>query len=392
MKYDFDKVIDRRGTDAKKFDPSMVPNGVLPFWVADTEFESPIEVKDAMMKRLELGHFGYPYYDSRFEESVARWYKVRHKTELNPKYIDFSPCVIPALIWAVNEFSSVGDKVLLQTPVYHMFHLLIKNTGRQLIFNEMLLKDDRYEIDFEDLERKLKKPDVKVMFICNPQNPVGKVFTREELTKIGNLCIENNVMIVVDEVHADIIYDKKEFLPFCSISEKFANNSITFINPAKTFNIAGLRTAAWFTHNENIYNRMMNQQNYTKNGERTILGVEGFIAAYTYGDEYADQCLEYLQDTRDAALKYIKENIPSLKVIAPEATFLMWLNFRELGFKTQKELKDFLLNKAKVLLSDGVTFGAEGGFGHMRFNFGDRREVVLEGLRRIKVAIDELKK
>lgn len=390
MKYDFDKIIDRRGTDARKYQPSMVPEDVLPFWVADTEFECPIEVKEAILKRLELGHLGYPYYDSRFEDSVVRWYKVRHNTELNPELINFSPCVIPALIWAVKEFSCPGDKVLLQTPVYHMFHSLIKTNGRQLVFNEMLLKEDHYEIDFEDLENKLKDPALKVMFICNPQNPVGKVFTKEELTKIGKLCIENNVMIVVDEVHADIIYDKKKFIPFCSISEEFANNSITFINPAKTFNIAGLRTAAWFTHNKNIYDRMMNQQDYAKNGERTIFGMEGFIASYNYGDDYADQCLEYLEETRNAALKYIKENIPKVKVIAPEATFVMWLNFRELGFKTQKELQDFLFNKAKVLLSNGVDFGAEGGFGHMRFNFGSRRETVLEGLRRIKEAIESL--
>lgn len=388
--YNFDEGVIRRGTDAKKFDPKLVNSDILPFWIADSEFESPIEVKEALLKRVELGHYGYPYIDDRFEKSIARWYKLRHDTILDEKLINFSPCVIPAMIWCVNEFSSIGDKVLLQTPVYHSFHHLVKNNGRQLVYNPMKLIDNQYEIDFCDLEEKLKDPKLKIMILCNPQNPTGKLYTKEELTKIGNLCLKYNVFVMADEVHADIVYDNKKFTPFSSISKEFANNSVSFLNPAKTFNVAGVRTAAWFTHSKYIYDRMMNQQTNAKGGERNIFGNEALMACYNYGENYADQCVKYLNETRDIAIKYIKENIPQINVITPEATFMFWLDFRKLNFKTQKELKEFLENKAKILLSDGTTFGEKEGFGFMRFNFATQRKMVLEGLSRLKEAIDNM--
>lgn len=388
--YDFDKGVDRRGTDAKKFDPSLCPEEVLPFWIADTEFPSPIEVKEGLIKRAELGHFGYPYISNEFEKSVARWYKVRHNTDLNPDYIDFSPCVIPAIIWFVNEFSSVGDKVILQTPVYPPFHDLVKNNGRQLVYNELPLVNGRHEVDFEDLENKLKDPKTKILLICNPQNPTGRIFTKEELTKMGELCLKHNVMIGVDEIHADIIFDGHKFVSFCSISEEFANHSVTFINPAKTFNVAGFRTAAWFTHSKEIYQRMINQQTYNKGMGRNIFGNIALMECYNHGDDYADQCVAYLNETKNQVIKYINENIPRIHAINPEATFMVWLDCRDLGFKTQKELKDFMFNEAKVLLNDGTSFGEEAGSGFMRFNFATQRATVMEGLERIKNAIDKL--
>lgn len=388
--YDFDKGVQRRGSDAKKYDPSLCPNDVLPFWIADTDFPSPVEVTEALRERVEMNHYGYPYIDSAFEKSIARWYKVRHNTELNPDYIDFSPCVIPAMIWFAEEFSSHGDKILLQTPVYPPFHDLVRNNGRQLVYNELKLINGRYEIDFEDLEKKLKDPKVKILFICNPQNPTGRNFTKEELTRMGNLCLENNVMIGVDEIHADIIFDGQTFVPFCSISEEFANNSVTFINPAKTFNVAGFRTAAWFTHSKVLYQRMMNQQTYKKGAGRTIFGNVALMACYNHGDDYADQCVAYLNETKKQAVQYIKENIPRIHAIDPEATFMIWMDCRDLGFATQKELTDFMFQKAKVLLNDGTTFGAKEGLGFMRFNFAAPRAVVMEGLERIKNAVDQL--
>lgn len=391
MKYNFDEGVLRRGTDAKKYDPKLVPDDVLPFWIADTDFPSPVEVKEALIKRAELGHYGYPYIDLEFEKSIARWYKVRHKTELIPEYIDYSPCVIPAMIWCVNEFSSIGDKVLLQTPVYPPFHDLVKNNGRQLVYNELKLINDRYEIDFDDLESKLKDNKVKIMFICNPQNPTGRCFTKEELIKMGELCLKYNVLVGVDEIHADIVFDDLEFIPFCSISKEFANNSITFINPAKTFNVAGFRTAAWFTHSKELYNRMMNQQTYAKGMGRNIFGNEALMACYNYGDSYADQCVKYLNETRNMVLEYIEKNIPNIKAIKPEATFMIWLDCRELGFKTQKELKDFMFNEAKILLNDGTTFGEKEGKGFMRFNFAAPKSVVLEGIKRLENAVKKIK-
>lgn len=388
--YDFDKGVERRGTDAKKFDPALCPEDVLPFWIADTEFPSPVEVTEALHERVDQCNYGYPYIDSKFEESIARWYKVRHNTELNPKFIDYSPCVIPAMIWFVEEFSSVGDKIMLQTPVYPPFHDLVRNNGRQLVYNEMPIINGRYEIDFEDLEKKLADPKVKILFICNPQNPTGRNYTMDELVKMGELCLKYQVMIGVDEIHADIVFDNHKFVAFCSISEEFANNSVTFINPAKTFNVAGFRTAAWFTHSESVYRRMINQQTYKKGMGRNIFGNVALMACYNHGDDYADQCVAYLNETKNQVVAYIKENIPRITVIEPEATFMVWLDCRGLNFQTQKELKDFMFNKAKVLLNDGTTFGEKAGFGFMRFNFAAQRAVVMEGLERIKNAVDAL--
>lgn len=388
--YNFDEGVVRRGTDAKKYDPSLCPEDVLPFWIADTDFQSPVEVTEALRERVEMLHYGYPYIDSAFEESVARWYKVRHNTELNPKYIDFSPCVIPAMIWFTLEYSSIGDKILLQTPVYPPFHDLVKNNGRQLAYNEMKLINGRYEIDFDDLEKQLKDPKVKILFICNPQNPTGRCFTREELVRMGELCLENNVMIGVDEIHADIVFDDHQFVAFSSISEEFAYHSVTFINPAKTFNVAGVRTAAWFTHSKEVYQRMMNQQTYHKGMGRNLFGNVALMACYNHGDDYADQCVAYLNETKNQVVRYFEENIPKIHAIHPEATFMVWLDCRDLGFATQKELKDFMFQKAKVLLNDGTTFGAKEGLGFMRFNFAAPRKVVMEGLKRIKDAVDAL--
>lgn len=388
--YDFDKGIERRGTDAKKYDPSLCPDDVLPFWIADTDFQSPIEVTEALRERVEMMHYGYPYIDTAFEESIARWYKVRHNAILDPKLIDFSPCVIPAMIWFAREFSSTGDKILLQTPVYPPFHALVKGNGRQLVYNEMKLENGRYEIDFDDLEKKLADPAVKIMFICNPQNPTGRNFTREELTRMGELCLANGVMIGVDEIHADIVFDGAEFVSFCTISEEFARNSVTFINPAKTFNVAGFRTAAWFTHDERVYRRMMNQQAYNKGMGRSIFGAVALQACYNHGDDYADQCVAYLNGTRDELVSYINENVPGITAINPEATFMTWLDCRGLGLGSQKAIKDFMFDKAKVLLNDGTTFGEAAGAGFMRFNFAAPRHVVMEGAERIRRAAESL--
>ena len=391
MVYNFDKGVERRGTDAKKFNPQLVADDVLPFWIGDTEFECPIEVKEALLKRVELGHYGYPYINSNFSESVARWYKVRHNTILNPNYIDFSPSIIPSMIWCINEFSSIGDKVLIQTPLFPLFHEFIVNNGRRLICNELKLINGRYEIDFNDLEEKLKDTQLKIMFICNPQNPTGRCFTKEELTKIGELCIKYNVLICVDEIYADIVFDNIKFIPFCSISEEFAHHSITFLSPSKTFNVAGFRTAAWFTHNKKLYDGMMNQQNYVQGMGRNIMGTEVLITCYNKCDSYADQVIKYLNEIKNDIMKYFRENIKRIKAIEPESTFVLWLDCRELGFATEKELIDFFVNKAKVLLSEGTTFGAKEGFGFMRFNFAAPKSMVMEGLYRIEKAVGELK-
>ncbi len=389
-KYNFDLGIKRRGTDAKKYNPSLCPEDVLPFWIADTDFPSPDEVKEAVQKRLDDQHYGYPYISDSFEKSIARWYKVRHGLEIDPQLIDFSPCVIPAMIWFVLEFSAPGDKVLLQTPVYPPFHDLIRNNGRNISYNSMKLVNGRYEIDWEDLEKKLSCSRCKILFICNPQNPTGRNFSKEELERMGQLALKYDVKVGVDEIHADIVYDGKKFVCFSGISEELAMNSVTFLNPAKTFNVAGFRTAAWFTHNPKIYKAMIKQQANAKGMGRTIFGTVATEACFTQCDDYADALVEYLNETKNQLVKYVSEEISDIDVIPTEATFMAWLDCRKLGFETQAELERFMFEDAKVLLSSGTTFGEKDGFGFMRFNFAAPRAQVMEGLKRIKEAVDRL--
>ena len=389
-KYNFDLGIKRRGTDAKKYNPSLCPEDVLPFWIADTDFPSPDEVKEAVQKRLDDQHYGYPYISDSFEKSIARWYKVRQGLEIDPQLIDFSPCVIPAMIWFVLEFSAPGDKVLLQTPVYPPFHDLIRNNGRNISYNSMKLVNGRYEIDWEDLEKKLSCSRCKILFICNPQNPTGRNFSKEELERMGQLALKYDVKVGVDEIHADIVYDGKKFVCFSGISEELAMNSVTFLNPAKTFNVAGFRTAAWFTHNPKIYKAMIKQQANAKGMGRTIFGTVATEACFTQCDDYADALVEYLNETKNQLVKYVSEEISDIDVIPTEATFMAWLDCRKLGFETQAELERFMFEDAKVLLSSGTTFGEKDGFGFMRFNFAAPRAQVMEGLKRIKEAVDRL--
>ena len=389
-KYNFDLGIKRRGTDAKKYNPSLCPEDVLPFWIADTDFPSPDEVKEAVQKRLDDQHYGYPYISDSFEKSIARWYKVRHGLEIDPGLIDFSPCVIPAMIWFVLEFSAPGDKVLLQTPVYPPFHDLIRNNGRNISYNSLKLVNGRYEIDWEDLEKKLSCRRCKILFICNPQNPTGRNFSKEELERMGQLALKYDVKVGVDEIHADIVYDGKKFVCFSGISEELAMNSVTFLNPAKTFNVAGFRTAAWFTHNPKIYKAMIKQQANAKGMGRTIFGTVATEACFTQCDDYADALVAYLNETKNQLVKYVSEEISDIDVIPTEATFMAWLDCRKLGFETQAELERFMFEDAKVLLSSGTTFGEKDGFGFMRFNFAAPRAQVMEGLKRIKEAVDRL--
>ncbi len=389
-KYNFDLGIKRRGTDAKKYNPSLCPEDVLPFWIADTDFPSPDEVKEAVQKRLDDQHYGYPYISDSFEKSIARWYKVRHGLEIDPGLIDFSPCVIPAMIWFVLEFSAPGDKVLLQTPVYPPFHDLIRNNGRNISYNSLKLVNGGYEIDWEDLEKKLSCRRCKILFICNPQNPTGRNFSKEELERMGQLALKYDVKVGVDEIHADIVYDGKKFVCFSGISEELAMNSVTFLNPAKTFNVAGFRTAAWFTHNPKIYKAMIKQQANAKGMGRTIFGTVATEACFTQCDDYADALVAYLNETKNQLVKYVSEEISDIDVIPTEATFMAWLDCRKLGFETQAELERFMFEDAKVLLSSGTTFGEKDGFGFMRFNFAAPRAQVMEGLKRIKEAVDRL--
>ncbi len=386
--HNFDEVIERRGTDCKKWNTYAAD--VLPMWIADTDFKCPQPIIDAMMRRVEHGIYGYPANSNSFNQSVKSWQKKRFNWEIEEEWVEFTPAVVPAVVYAIQIFTHPGDNVVIQTPAYPPFHEIIGQNGRTKLENNLILKDGKYLIDFADLEEKLQAPRTKLMILCNPHNPVGRVFTRDELTQIGELCRKYNVIVVSDEIHADIVYSGHKHIPFAALSEEIKNNCLVCVNPSKTFNIAGVRTGAVVTPNKalrEIYHEsLVNNKAYG----RTIFGTLPFEVAYNECDYYADQLMVYLEDNLKLTLNYFAEKIPAMKVIQPEGTYLLWLDCRELAM-SQKELNAFMLEKAKVGLNDGATFG-ETGIGFMRMNIACPRVLLKEALERIGKAVNSLDK
>lgn len=386
MIHNFDECIDRRGTESKKWDTYGAD--VIPMWIADTDFKCPQPVVAAMVKRAEHGIYGYPVTSRHFDEAIANWQQKRFGWEVDPEWVEYTPAVVPAIIFALRAFTQPGDHVVLQMPAYHPFHQIIPDNGRLIAANELQLQAGRYVIDFADLEWKLSHPRARLFLLCNPHNPVGRCFTREELLAIGNLCLKHNVLVVADEIHADIIYAGQRHIPFAALSAEFANNCIVCVNPSKTFNIAGVRTGAAITPNkalrEQLHESVVNNKAYG----RTVFGTLPVEVAYNECDYYADQLMIYLQGNLDYLLEYFAARIPVIKVIKPEATYLIWLDCRALNMPPAA-LQAFFLKQAKVALNEGSTFG-QSGTGFMRLNIACRRAVLAEALRRIETAVNSL--
>ena len=348
MRHNFDQIIDRRASECKKYEAASYPADVLPMWIADTDFAVPQEIAAAIQERAMHPCFGYPIESFAFEEAAARWEEVRFGWKVDPSWVKYSNGVL------------------------------------------RLLKDaeGRYSIDFDDLEAKLADPRTKLMFLSNPHNPAMRCYTLEELTRIGDLCLKHNVIVVADEIHCDLTYKGYKHIPFASINQDFADNCILLINPSKTFNIAGFRTGAAIIPSKKLRDEVQTAIVNNKNYGRTIFGMLSFITAYTQCDYYADELMEYLQGNRDYLMNALKTRIPQVKMAEPEATYLMWLNCRELGMD-QDGLKKFFFEKAKLGLNDGVTFGT-GGEGYMRMNIACPRATLEEAVNRLEKAVNTL--
>jgi len=385
--HDFDEIIERRGTDAKKYDPSLYGEDILPMWIADTDFKCPAPLVERIVKRAEHGIYGYPYNRKSFERAAQRWMKVRFGWEIDEDWVEYVPGVMPGISYAIRALSAPGDNIVIQTPVYPPFYKAIETNGRNILKNSLINKDGKFHIDFEDLERKLMDEKTKILLLCNPHNPSGRVFTREELIRIGELCLKYSVFIISDEIHCDLVYKGHRHIPFASISEEFANNSIVCINPSKTFNIAGFRTAALIIPNNRIKEMVWKTIESNNAMGRTIFGSLAFEIVYNECDYYADQLMVYLQGNMELAIDYFEKYIPEIKVTKPEATYLLWLDCRRLGLE-HNDLERFFLEKAKLGLNSGITFGEEGR-GFMRMNIACPRAKLIEGLDRLKSAVDK---
>ena len=383
-KHNFDEIVNRKNTECKKWD--TYPVDVIPMWIADTDFRCPEEIIIAMQKRVAHGIFGYPANEINFNEAIVNWQKKRFDWDITTDMVEYTPAVIPAIIFAIRAFSCPGDRIVVQMPAYHPFHAIIPDNGRYIAANPLIHDENgEYQIDFKDLERQLKHPRTKIFLLCSPHNPVGKSFTRDELEKISELCQQNNVIVVADEIHSDIIYAGKKHIPFGKISEQAANNCIVCVNPSKTFNIAGMRSGAVVIPNKLLHKRFYAAVEDNKAYGRTIFGTLPIEVAYNECDYYADQLLVYLEKNLDYLKKYVKENIPQIKVNSTQATYLVWLDCKKMNLPPQ-QLNEFFLKEAKVAMNEGSTFG-EGGAGFMRMNIACPRTTLVAALDRIAVAI-----
>ncbi|MEH7237135.1 MalY/PatB family protein [Bacillus sp. JJ1562] len=387
MKYNFDESVNRLQTNSVKWDEVENLFGdkkILPMWVADMDFKSPQPVIDALQKRVEHGIFGYTTRPNSYYEATVGWMKRRHKWTIEKDWICFTPGVVPALGIIVQNFTRPGDKILIQQPVYYPFMSVIEKNAREIVSNPLRLENGRYYMDLNDLEKKIDSS-VKMIIISNPHNPVGRVWTKDELTKLGEICLKHNILVVSDEIHSDLVYKGNVHIPFASISEEFAGNSITCTAPSKTFNLAGLQTSNMIIPNKELresFNKAIEDRFI---GITNTFGVTALIAAYENGDEWLDQLLDYLIENLQFLKDYIKSNIPEVKVIEPDATYLVWLDCRELELDA-KELEHVIQKQGKVAFDEGYIFGKEGE-GFTRINIACPKALLEEGLKRFSQAL-----
>lgn len=385
--YDFDTTISRIGHNSAKWGEEYIGSGsdmLLPFWVADTDFPAPDEVNEALRACVDHGIYGYVRPSASCLQAAASWQLRRHGFQAQPEWITVTPGIDCAMATAVQAFTEPGDKVLINTPIYDPFFEVIEKNDRVTVDNPMELRDGRYEFNWADFEEKVR--DCRIWMFCNPQNPEGRCFTEEELRKAGEICGKYGVLMLSDEIHGDIVYDGRKHIPLASLSKEFCGRTITCTSPSKTFSVAGTAASVIFIENETLRNRFRAALSKNSPGV-SCLSLVAMEAAYTCGDDYADQLVAYLQGNRDYILDYLRKYLPPIKPIFPEAMFLVWLDCSGLGLDAA-ELPDFF-KKAGVRLSMGDAYRERSGQ-FVRLNFGCTRETLTAGLERIRKAAERL--
>ena len=387
MQYDFDTPIDRTHTWSIKHDfkkENGKADDILPLWVADMDFRSPDSVVEALKKAVDHGIFGYSRADESYFDAVAAWYQKRHHLTLQPEWMTCTPGIVFALSIAVRAFTQEGDAVLIQPPVYHPFSRAILRNKRTLVENPLVLKDGHYEMDLEELEQKVLDEHVKLMILCNPHNPVGRVWTREELTALADICLRHHVYVISDEIHGDFVWQGHEQTPYASISEEACLHSMMCTAPSKTFNLAGMATSNLFIPDPEMRRKFRTELLDVGQENMNRLGLFACRAAYEGGGEWLDQLIGYLAGNLALVRDFCKNRVPQIQLVEPEGTYLAWLDCRELGM-TDDELMAFFSDEAKVWLDPG-THSGEQGSGFMRFNLGSSRSVIAQALDQIEAA------
>lgn len=386
----FDLVVNRKNTTARKWDGMKEVFGtddLLPMWIADMDFKSPQVVIDAVTKRAAEGVYGYPLRQSAYFEAIINWQKHRHGFSIEKEWLVCTPAVVTAISVAIQTFTQPEDEIVIQSPVYPAFFGCITKNKRKLVDNPLKYEEGRYVIDFEDLESKLN-PRVKMLILCSPHNPVGRVWTKEELERLGKLCAAHNVIILADEMHCDLGFKGYQHIPLATISPEISKQTITFISPGKAFNLTAFYNSIAIIEDASLRQQFFAALEALELLSGNLFGIVSLEAAYQYGEEWLNELLLYLEENATYLMNFIEDNIPQLKVIKPEGTYLAWIDCRGLNL-TIPELHELFLYKAKVGVNDGEAFGAT-GLGFMRLNFGCPRSTLKEGLMRIKQAVDQL--
>ena len=386
MKYDFDKVTPRCGTNSYKWD-STDDKEVLPMWVADMDFPTAPCIINALEKRVEHGIFGYTRVPEEYYDAVISWFSRRHHWKPRREWFIYTSGVVPALSAVIKALTNVGDKVLTLTPVYNCFFSSIRNNGCELDSCALRYEDNTFSIDYEDLERRAADPKTTLMLLCNPHNPSGRVWTREELRRIGDICIKNNVVVVADEIHCELVHPGFTYTPFASVSEEFQKHSVTCVAPSKAFNIAGLQIANIIVENDKWRQRIDKAININEVCDVNPFGVIATIAAYNEGEEWLNQLLQYIHGNYLFFKDYCEEHLPQLPVAPLEGTYLAWMDCRSLGIPSE-ELEEELMKEAKLWLNAGSMYGKEGE-GFMRWNLACPRQLVKEGLERFSQFVNK---
>jgi cystathionine beta-lyase len=398
MKYDFDRVYYRKNTGSAKWDAVKEIFGsedVIPMWVADMDFPAAEPIVDALKKRAEHPFYGYTHAGANVTEAVTDRLMRKFNWKVDPEWVVLTSGVIPALGAAVKALTHPGDEIILQEPVYFPFFSVVKANGCHVATNQLKLNNGRYEMDFADLEGKFEESDVlgfgksriKAVILCNPHNPIGRLWGKEDLTRLGEIMLKQGIPVISDEIHCELLYKGYNHTPFAMLSREFEQNSIVCMAPSKTFNLPGLHASSIIIPNKKLRDKFNEARTGAGLG-LNIFGLTAMEAAYRYGDDWLEQLLDYLQANLDFTLDYFKERIPKITVIKPQATYLLWLDCRGLGMD-DKALGDFMKEKARVGMNDGFIFGA-GGSGFQRMNIACPRSILKEALQRIEKAVNAL--
>ena len=400
MKYNFDKITDRAGTDAVKWetiqsevdahvhirtDRFFGPEAAIPMWVADMDFPAPQPVVDALAARAQHGIYGYTERSATYGRAVANWMKTRHGWEMQPEWIVATPGVVPALAMLARTFVGAGEKAIIQTPVYFPFRMVLEYNGIEVIENPLLFEDCRYLMNFDDLAAKARDPQTKMLILCSPHNPVGRVWSRDELTRLAKICRANDVLVLSDEIHGNLTFAGHPFVSYGTLGDDFTQNTVICTAASKTFNLAGLANSNIIIPNTSLREKFEKYLLRNALFGTNLFGRLAAETAYTHGTDWLDQLLEYLSGTLDFMEEYFAKHIPQIRMIRPEGTYLVWLDCRALGLDA-KSLHRFFLDRGRVYLENGSVFGTEGD-GFLRMNIATPRKLVKEALRRMKEAV-----